>query len=240
MNPAFSFNSLIASAAALQRLDGVAGVLLFKGKNTIHQQLPFSESRALDLQQTLWQMMDGYRQVERRMRQVFLEFDGGTVLLLIHSDSILVMLLTARADADLIASAGSIMLADHADLLAELSAEAEASTPNKTADGIEELTITGPAEVQAIIQKAQLPASPNQWLQVRKCIESTLGKVMGSGQASNLVERSLVEQAIIDPFRLSPEQLRECVLKIMDHIPNQAKRRQLSAELLSRMQEIPH
>jgi len=40
-----SLEPVISAAAALQRLDGVAGVLLFKGKHSIHRQMPFAESR---------------------------------------------------------------------------------------------------------------------------------------------------------------------------------------------------
>ena len=39
--------------AALQRLDGIAGVLLFKGRHTIHRQMPFSETRAEELRERL-------------------------------------------------------------------------------------------------------------------------------------------------------------------------------------------
>ena len=113
-----TLNSLIAAVAALQRLDGVAGVMLFKGHNTVHKQMPFSDGRALDLREIVGQMLDGYRQVRRKMRQVYLEFDGGVLLLLIQEESALVLLLTARADADLVASAGTVLMNDHPDAAA--------------------------------------------------------------------------------------------------------------------------
>ena len=84
-------NTLIAAAASLQRLDGVAGVILFKGRNTVHKQMPFSDGRSLDLQETIGQMLDGYRQVRRKMRQIYLEFDGGTLLIVVQEESVLVL-----------------------------------------------------------------------------------------------------------------------------------------------------
>ena len=57
-----SLEPVISATAALQRLDGVAGVLLFKGRNTIHRQMPFSETRAEDPRESLEEMPPGYRQ----------------------------------------------------------------------------------------------------------------------------------------------------------------------------------
>jgi hypothetical protein len=36
-----TLNALIAAVGSLQRLEGVAGVMLFKGENTVHKQMPF-------------------------------------------------------------------------------------------------------------------------------------------------------------------------------------------------------
>ena len=230
-----TLNSLIAAVAALQRLEGVAGVMLFKGRNTIHRQMPFSEGRALDLTDTLSQMLDGYRQVRRKMRQVYLEFDGGVLLLLVLDDSVLVFLLTGRADADLAASAATVLLNDHATLLAGLSMEPGASTP-RTEDGIEELVVTSPRRLQQMTDKAEVVV--NNWGQVRKVIEGILGKVMGRAQVSNLIDRTLQENGTDDPYRLNPNQVRKLAISVIEHIPNVAKRRQLLSELDSHLDEL--
>jgi|JI6StandDraft_1071083.scaffolds.fasta_scaffold00445_15 hypothetical protein len=228
-------NTLIAAAAALQRLDGVAGVILFKGKNTVHKQMPFSDGRALDLQTTIGQMMDGYRQVRRKMRQVYLEFDGGTLLILVQEEAMLVLLLTARADADLVASAAGVLLNDHALLLAQLSAD-ESAAPAKTADGIEELVVTSPRRLQEMSEKAEPVV--NNWGQIRKLIEGILGKVMGRAQASNLIDRTLEDTQVGDPYRLNATQVRKLAVSVIDHIPNTTKRRQLLTELESQLEDM--
>lgn len=230
-----TLNSLIAAAAALQRLEGVAGIVLFKGKNTVHKQMPFSDGRTLDLQETVGQMMDGYRQVRRKMRQIYLEFDGGTLLVLAQEESVLVMLLTARADADLVSSAAGVLMNDHALLLAQLSTDPGASA-GKTADGIEELVVTSPRRIQEMSEKAEPVV--NNWGQVRKVIEGILGKVMGRAQAANLIDRTLDEEKVADPYRLAAAQVRKLASRIIDHIPNTSKRRQLMSELQSQLDEL--
>jgi len=228
-------NSLIAAAASLQRLDGVAGVILFKGKNTVHKQMPFSDGRAHDLQTTIGQMMDGYRQVRRKMRQVYLEFDGGTLLMLMQEEATLVLLLTTRADADLAASAAGVLLSDHALLLSQLSGD-ESAGPAKTVDGIEELVVTSPRRLQEMSEKAEPVV--NNWGQIRKLIEGILGKVMGRAQVSNLIDRTLEDTQISDPYRLNATQVRKLAVSVIDHIPNTAKRRQLLTELESQLEDM--
>jgi hypothetical protein len=121
-----SLSPVITSAASLQRLDGVAGVMLFKGQNTIHRQMPFSDMRADNLREIISQMLDGYRQVRRRIHQIYLEFDGGVLLLVLKDEAVMLFFLTSRADSDLAASAASVMLNDHAELLHAASTDAAA------------------------------------------------------------------------------------------------------------------
>lgn len=230
-----TLNSLIAAVAALQRLEGVAGVMLMKGRNTVHRQMPFSEGRALDLGEILFRMLDGYRQVRRKMRQIYLEFDGGTLLAVIQEESVLVYLLTARADADLAASAASVLLNDHAALLSTLTTEAGAAT-GKTGDGIEELVVSHPRRLQEMTEKAEVVV--NNWGQVRRALEGILGKVMGRAQVANLIDRTLEDTGTGDPYRLAPPQVRKLAAGVIEHIPNVAKRRQLMTELDSRLDEL--
>ncbi|MGV3662760.1 MAG: hypothetical protein ACO1TE_21425 [Prosthecobacter sp.] len=222
-----SLNAVITAAAALQRLDGVAGVMLFKGRNIIHLQMPFSANRAEDLREVITQMLDGYRQVRRKIRQVYLEFDGGVLLSVVQDESVMLFFLTSRADADLAASAASVMLNDNSGALNQASFEAQPKSRHP--DGIEELVVTSPRALTQITEKAE--PTVNHWGAVRKCVEAVLGKVMGRAQASNLIERTLEETKIGDPYRLSANDVRKLAISIIDHVPNHTKRRQLLVEL---------
>lgn len=229
-----NLNPIIAAAASLQRLDGVAGVLLFKNANVIHKQMPFSETRTAELREALAEMLSGYREVRRKIRLVCLEFDAGILLILVQNESALVFLLTSQADPDLVASAGLVLLEDHAALL---DAASSSSPPiSTTVDGVEELVVSSPRRLQAITEKAAPVV--NHWGAVRKSLEGVLGKVMGRAQAVNLVDRVLVAEGVDDPWRLSLVQIEKLTQKVLDHIPNTAKRRQLSTELRAALEEI--
>lgn len=229
-----SLDPVISAAAALQRLDGVAGVLLFKGRHTIHRQMPFSETRAEELRERLEEMLAGYRQVRRRMRQIYLEFDGGVLLIVASDEVALVFFLTSKADPDLAASAGSVLISDHAAALAAASIEAKPAT--STPGGIEELVVTSPRALTQITEKAEPVV--NQWGNVRKAVEGLLGKVMGRGQASRLIDRTLEAMPSQDPYRLPPAEVRKLAAAILDHVPNTAKRRQLLTELEASLAEL--
>lgn len=222
-----SLNAVITAAAALQRLDGVAGVMLFKGRNTIHRQMPFSDSRAEDMREVVSQMLDGYRQVRRKIRQVYLEFDGGVLLIVTQDETAMLFFLTSRADADLAASAASVMLNDNAAALTHASTEPQLRSAHP--DGIEELVVTSPRALTQITEKAE--PTVNHWGAVRKSVEGVLGKVMGRAQASNLIERTLEETKIGDPYRLPANDVRKLAVNIIEHVPNTSKRRQLLVEL---------
>lgn len=229
-----SLDPVISAAASLQRLDGVAGVLLFKGRHTIHRQMPFSETRAEELRERLEEMLAGYRQVRRRIRQIYLEFDGGVLLIVASDDVSLVFFLTSKADPDLAASAGSVLISDHAAALAAASIEAKplSSTPG----GIEELVVTSPRALTQITEKAEPVV--NQWGNVRKAVEGLLGKVMGRGQATRLIDRTLEAMPSKDPYRLPPAEVRKLAAAIFDHVPNTSKRRQLLTELDASLAEL--
>jgi hypothetical protein len=229
-----SLDPVISAAAALQRLDGVAGILLFKGRHTIHRQMPFSETRAEELRERLEEMLAGYRQVRRRIRQIYLEFDGGVLLIVASDEVALVFFLTSKADPDLAASAGSVLVSDYAAALAAASTEAKpaAGTPG----GIEELVVTSPRALTQITEKAEPVV--NQWGNVRKAVEGLLGKVMGRGQATRLIDRTLEAMPSQDPYRLPPAEVRKLAAAILDHVPNTSKRRQLLTELEASLAEL--
>lgn len=230
-----SLNPVITSAASLQRLDGVAGVMLFKGRNTIHRQMPFSDTRADNLREIIGQMLEGYRQVRRKIHQIYLEFDGGVLLAVLHEEAVMLFFLTSRADPDLAASAASVMLNDHAALLKTASAEQQPA-PSLPADGIEELVVTSPRALTQITDKAE--TTVNQWGAVRQCVEGVLGKVMGRAQAANLIQRTITEAKISDPYRLTATAVRKLAASVIEQVPNTSKRRQLLGELEASLEHL--
>lgn len=221
-----TLNALIAATAALQRLDGVAGILLCKAENIVHRQMPFSNERAAALQVIANQMLDGYRQVKRAIRQIYLEFDGGHLLFMAQDESLLVVVLTGRADPDLVSSVGGALLWDHSALLATLPSVASAVAAAET---VEELVVTSPRRVQEMTKTAvQVTAN---WPLLRQQMEAVLNRVMGSAQAARLIDRTLEASQIGDPYRLQVAQARELAQAVLEQVPNTGKRRQLMAEL---------
>lgn len=220
-------SALVSAIAAMQRLDGVAGILLFKGKNAIHKQMPFTDGRTFDLMDTLGDMLDGYQQVRRRIRSVYFQFDGGVLLVLVQEQSALVFFLMSRADVDLVAGAGAGLLRDFAVFLAGASDQAQPLS--HSASEVEELVVTRARTVQALADKVEPTAS--NWGAVRAVVERTLGKVMGRAQASNLIARTITDSKIDDPYRLSRADVLKLAVSCIEHVPNVSKRRQLLMEL---------
>jgi hypothetical protein len=219
-------NALIAATAALQRLDGVAGILLFKGENIVHRQMPFAHERTVELRRVVGRMLAGYQQVNRLIQQIYLDFEGGGLLLMVQGQSVLALVLTGRADPDLVTSVGGALLREHAPLLAELgTAESELPVEHE----VEELVVTSPRRMQEMAKSAEVVAA--NWMLLRKQVEMILSRVMGSAQVTRLIDRTLEEQQVGDPYRLSAGQARQLAVAIIEHIPNTGKRRQLLAEL---------
>ena len=227
-------SALVSAIAAMQRLDGVAGILLFKGKNAIHKQMPFTDGRTFDLMETLGDMLEGYQQVRRRIRSVYFQFDGGLLLVLVQEQSALVFFLMNRADVDLVSGAGAGLLRDFAIYLAGASDQRQAVTQSENA--VEELVVTRSRTVQAIADKVEPTVS--NWGAVRAVVERTLGKVMGRAQASNLIARTITDSKIDDPYRLPQAEVLKLAVSCIEHVPNVSKRRQLLMELEHDLAEL--
>lgn len=230
-----NLSPLITGVAALQRLEGVAGVMLFKGRNIVHRQVPFSDGRAVELLGVIEQLMDGYFQVRRKIRQIYLQFDGGTLLLSVQGEAVLLFFLTGRADPDLVASSGSVLMNDHAILLAALSKDPGVPATTST-DGVEELVVTSPRRLEEITSKASVVV--NNWGGVRKLLDAVLGKVMGRAQAANLIDRTLTDCEVEDPYRLDSSEVLKVAVAVIEQIPNTGKRRQLLQEFESRLSDL--
>jgi hypothetical protein len=69
-------------------------------------------------------------------------------------------------------------------------------------------------------------------------VEGVLGKVMGRAQASNMIQRTIDEANIPDPYRLSTTEVRKLAVKVIEQVPNTSKRRQLLVELDASMEHL--
>jgi hypothetical protein len=78
----------------------------------------------------------------------------------------------------------------------------------------------------------------NQWGSLSKAVEGILGKVMGRGQASNLIDRTLEVSQTKAPYRLPATEVKKLAASIFEHVPNTAKRRQLLTELEASLAEL--
>ncbi len=226
---------VIVAVMALERMSGVGGLLLQKGRNRIASHLPFSETKVDALSSALRLMAEGYREVKRDVRQVWMEFDGGRLLIVQQQGTLLMLLLSSKAELDIIAGAASVFLSEHATHLAMLPSE-RLDFAAATSSSIDELIVTGPRVGEALRAKAE--ATISVWPEARKAIERLLSKVMGRAQAVNLVDRCIRNSVGLDPYRMTKEDLRKLATNILDQVPNTGKRRALAAELEPQLQEL--
>jgi hypothetical protein len=218
-------NLIIPAAMALHRLTGVTGLLLLKGHTLLAANVPFPQAKTDALVTAVRRLAEGYRQVKREVSTVWLEFQHVRMALVQKQDASLVLLLSAKADADTVLGAASVFLAEYADRISQMSPEPQ-SLP---ADGVEELIVTKARATEVLIEKAE--ATINVWPDARRGIERLLSKVMGRAQAVNLIDRSISESGVSDPYRMTREELRSLGSHILKQVPNLARQRSLEAEL---------
>jgi hypothetical protein len=97
----------------LQRMLGLAGLALVRGKHIIYSFTPFAEQRTQAIVDVFARMLDGYRQVGRQTKRLMLRFDGGTFLLVTHKDHSVILIMSMHADAELMTSSALILLNDY-------------------------------------------------------------------------------------------------------------------------------
>ncbi len=217
---------------SLYRINGVAGLLLQKGRNMLANHMPFSDQRSAELGEHISKMCAGYTTVQRRLRQVLVAYDAGSLLIVSHQDVQLVLLLTARVELDVVTSAASVFVAEHADRFVFIPAERQT---NQIRDPLapKEMVVTGSVAASngARLRVEQGQPEISRWLDIRKALEGVLGKVMGRAQVSNLIERVCKARENPDPFQLSLEEAREVAFAVLEQIPNRSKRASLSSEI---------
>jgi hypothetical protein len=225
-------NSIIEAATGLQRLEGVTGILLFKGDNILHQQIPLPSEQVRLLQGTARQMLDGYHQVKRKISKVHLEFAEVMLMILTREHSVLMLLLNVQAPVDLIANTATALLTEYEATLALVPTE-------KTTPMVAAPVISAPVvQKEPPVTTASSPASVNAWPKVQEIVEKLLSKVIGRGQIQTMIQRTLAEAQITHPDQLTPAQLRKVAAAVLNHIPHAGRRSQLLSELESHLDDL--
>lgn len=231
-----------SATLSLYRLTGVAGLLLQKGKNVLANHMPFSDRRTQELGDLIAKMWEGYKTVNRRVRQVLVSYDAGSLLVVCQDDARIALLLTPRAEMDMVSSAATVFLSEHADKMAFLPSERvtnEIRDPmaQKDAGGNGAKNATNGTKPAAEGEKEKAP--PSRWPEVRKALESILSKVMGRAQVANLIERTSREKdEKADLSKLTTEAGKELALLVVDQVPNRAKRASLRMELEGAFEDL--
>jgi len=225
----------------LYRITGVAGLLLQKGRNILANHLPFSDQRAEQLGELVCKMTEGYTSVQRNIRQVMVNYDSGVLLVVNQTDTQLALLLTARADLDVVSNAAAVFMAEHAEHLRYIStARSKPAEKPRNPESPREMVVTGS---RAATNGAKLLAEPpkpemSRWPETRRLLENLLGKVMGRAQTNNLIKRVCAEKKIDDPFQLSAQKCMELGITVLDQIPNRSKRASLVSELQQAFKDL--
>lgn len=229
-----------AAMLNLYRMTSVAGLLLQRGKHTLANHMPFSDQRNSQLAELIATMSEGYVSVKRRLRQVLITYDAGSLLIIIHKDAQLAILLTAKGDIDGISKAASLFMLENASkfivepvaVIAPVQVAAVIPVPMQApAHFIEPAVVKEPVKV-VVVEEA--PQEISRWPEIRIVIDNVLGKVMGRAQITNMVERVSGEKGIADPTQLPLPQAIKLAFAVLEEIPNRNKK----ASLISEMQHI--
>jgi hypothetical protein len=239
-------SEISAATLHLYRITGVVGLLLIKGGNQLANHMPFADVRTNELGAHVTQMAAGYDQVKRRVRQVLMLFDSGSLLLVIRDNIQLALLLTPQADLDKASLAAGAFLTDYASQLEAASVgvakvEAAAPTPPIKLDTIKVPTrpdsdpvivpVAFPAD-QPVIEKALLAEPVHEaWPKVSAILETILGKVMGSAQAIRFIERMSEDKHGKNVSNITPAEAKSLARAVLEQVPNRAKRDALLSEL---------
>ncbi|CAN5914366.1 hypothetical protein BH11VER1_BH11VER1_25940 [soil metagenome] len=227
-----------AAMLNLYRMTSVAGLLLQRGKNTLANHMPFSDQRNSQLAELIATMSEGYVSVKRRLRQVLITYDGGSLLIIIHKDVQLAILMTSKGDIDGISKYASLfMLENAAKFIADQPVEVKA--PVQVAAVIP-VVVQAPEPVVVAVKEpvrevvVEVPKEVSRWPEIRIVIDNVLGKVMGRAQITNMVERVSLEKGIADLTQLALPQAIKLAFAVLEEIPNRNKK----ASLISEMQHI--
>ncbi len=232
-----------AAMLNLYRMTSVTGLLLQREKITLANHMPFSDQRNSQLAELITTMSEGYVTVKRRLRQVLITYDGGSLLIIIHKDAQLAILMTSKGDIDGISKYASLfMLENVSKFIVEqpvpvrepvqvaavipVAAQAPAQAPEP-----EVVVVKEPVKEVVVVEA---PKEVSRWPEIRIVIDNVLGKVMGRAQITNMVERVSLEKGIADPAQLALPLAIKLAFAVLEEIPNRNKK----ASLISEMQHI--
>ncbi|RBP45851.1 hypothetical protein DES53_102234 [Roseimicrobium gellanilyticum] len=229
---------LSAATLHLYRITGVVGLLLMKSGNQLANHMPFADVRTNELGAHVMQMAAGYGQVKRRVRQVLMLFDSGTLLIVMKEQIQLALMLTPQADLDKASLAAGAFLMDYAAQLdaaaptAKLEKEPEKPKPVAKPESDPVVVPVAFAAEEPVREKA-LMAEPvhEAWPKVTAILESILGKVMGNAQAVRLINRMSEAKHGNDVSKISPADAKVLARAVLEQVPNKSKRDALLSEL---------
>lgn len=256
---ATDFAEISAATIHLYRISGVVGLLLNKGGNQLANHMPFADVRTNELGEYVTQMAAGYTQVKRRVRQVLMLFDSGSLLVTIKDQIQLALLLTPQADLDKASLAAGAFLTDYASQLEAAKVEvakveAAAPTPPIKLDTMkvpvrpEPKPDSDPVVVPVafaaadnavpVLEKAILAEPVHEaWAKVSVILETILCKVMGNAQAVRLINRMSESKYGKDVSSISPGNAKVLARAVLEQVPNKSKRDTLLSELEHAMAE---
>lgn len=239
-----------AAMLSLYRMPSVAGLMLQKGKQTLANHMPFSDQRNAQLAELIATMCEGYSDVNRRLRQVLITYDAGSLLITIRKDTQLAVLMTSKGDIDGISKFASLfMLENPSNFIPENPVAVVTpvqAAPVQVASGLPVSVKTAAvgrypmhegAASEAVVQQAVVEAASqgvSRWPEIRIVIDNVLGKVMGRAQITNMVERVCQEKGIGDPTQLPLPHAIKLAFAVLEEIPNRNKK----ASLISEMQHV--
>jgi hypothetical protein len=239
-----------AAMLNLYRMPSVAGLLLQKGKQTLANHMPFSDLRNAQLAELIATMCEGYSDVNRRLRQVLITYDAGSLLITIRKDTQLAVLMTSKGDIDGISKFASLFMLENPSNFtpenpvavvtpvqaAPIHGASVVPVSVKTAAAgrysMHEV-VSSEAGVQRAVDEAAAQ-EVSRWPEIRIVIDNVLGKVMGRAQITRMVERVCQEKGIGDPTQLPLRHAIKLAFAVLEEIPNRNKR----ASLISEMQHI--
>jgi hypothetical protein len=239
-----------AAMLNLYRMPSVAGLMLQKGKQTLANHMPFSDQRNAQLAELIATMCEGYSDVKRRLKQVLITYDAGSLLITSRKDTQLAILVTSTGDIDRISKFASLFLLENPSNFAPENPVAvvtpvqaapvqAASAPPVSVNtaAVGRYTTHEVASSEVVVQQAVVAAAAQEvsrWPEIRIVIDNVLGKVMGRAQITRMMERVCQEKGIGDPTQLPLPHATKLAFAVLEEIPNRNKR----ASLISEMQHI--
>lgn len=223
----------------LYRLGGVAGLMLQKGENILANHMPFSEKRTCELGSLITKMCEGYATVQRKVRQVLVSYDAGALLIVAHQQAQLIILLTSRAELDVVSNAAIVFMSEQAERLVFIPTQHQTNElrdPLAIRDGVAPVNRVASNGVRVVVEQAKVESS--RWPDIRKALEATLGKVMGRAQVSNLIERVSKEMGHTELGDLDTQQGKLLAEKVVEQVPNRSKRMALLSELEQALEDL--